>query len=106
MWQGMFQGVYAGKDVRKALVQQGNKRLNEKRIHVTQKPVILYKYMLKNYAKPGDKIGDFNMGSQSSRIAAHDMGFDYWGCENDPEIFQDGCKRFEDHILQLTIFQP
>ena len=43
------------------------------------------------------------MGSQSSRIAAWDMGFDYWGCELDPDYFQQGCKRFEDFRKQLKL---
>ena len=73
------------------------------KIHPTQKPVALYKWLLKNYAKPGDKIFDSHMGSQSSRIACWDGGFDYWGCELDPDYFRDGCKRFENHIKQLTI---
>jgi len=73
------------------------------RIHPTQKPIALYKWLLKNYAKQGDKIFDSHMGSQSSRIAAWDMGFDYWGCELDPDYFQQGCKRFEDFRKQLKL---
>jgi len=42
-----------------------------------------------------DKIFDSHMGSQSSRIACHKMGFDFWGCELDKEYFNAGCKRFE-----------
>lgn len=78
------------------------KELN--RIHATQKPVKIYKRILHNYAKPGDKIFDSHMGSQSSRIACYDGGFDYWGCELDPDYFRDGCKRFDNHIKQLTMF--
>jgi site-specific DNA-methyltransferase (adenine-specific) len=74
------------------------------RIHPTQKSIKLYKWLLKNYAKPGDKIFDSHMGSQSSRIAALDMGFDYWGCELDKDYFRDGCKRFENFKAQLKIF--
>lgn len=77
----------------------------EKRIHPTQKPVALYKWLLKNYAKPGDKIFDSHMGSQSSRIAAYDMGFDYWGYELDKGYFEAGCRRFELFKSQLKIFQ-
>ena len=64
-------------------------------IHPTQKPVALYKWLLTNYAKPGQKIFDSHMGSQSSRIAAYQLGFDYWGCELDPDYYRDGCKRFD-----------
>jgi len=67
------------------------------RIHPTQKPVSLYKWLLKNYAKEGDKILDTHLGSQSSRIAAYDMGFDFYGCELDKDYFEQGNKRFEDY---------
>lgn len=49
------------------------------RIHPTQKPVALYKWLLQNYAKQGDKILDTHLGSGSSRIAAYDLGFDFTG---------------------------
>lgn len=78
-------------------------REQQERIHPTQKPTALYRWLLKNYAKSGDKIFDSHLGSQSSRIAAYDMGFDFWGCELDPDYFRDGCKRFEEHKLQLKL---
>lgn len=68
----------------------------EKKIHPTQKPVELYAWILRNYAKDGDLIFDPMMGSQSSRIAAYKMGFDYVGCELDKEYFDKGCERFEE----------
>ena len=74
---------------------QGNMAQKESRIHPTQKPVALYAWLLKNYAKPGDRIFDPMMGSQSSRIAAYKMGFDYVGCELDKEYFAKGCERFD-----------
>ena len=73
------------------------------RVHPNQKPVALYKWLLRNYAKPGDKILDSHMGSQSSRIACYDGGFDFVGMELDPEDFAAGNKRFENHITQLTM---
>jgi site-specific DNA-methyltransferase (adenine-specific) len=73
-------------------------------IHPTQKPVKLYKHVLQNYAKPGDLILDTHMGSQSSRIAAYDMGFDYVGFELDEDYFQQGNKRFENFISQQKLF--
>ena len=76
----------------------------EQRFHPTQKPIYLYKWLLKNYAKEGDKIFDSHMGSQSSRIAAYDMGFDYYGCELDKDYFDSGNKRFEQFKSQLKIF--
>ena len=66
------------------------------KIHPTQKPVELYGWLLQKYAKEGDSIFDPMMGSQSSRIAAWKMGFDFTGCELDGEYFEEGCKRFEE----------
>jgi site-specific DNA-methyltransferase (adenine-specific) len=72
--------------------------------HPTEKPVQLYKWLLRNYAKPGDKILDTHLGSQSSRIACYEGGFDFWGCELDEEYFNAGNKRFENYKLQLILF--
>lgn len=85
---------------------QGNMKEKEERMHPTQKPVQLYKWLLKNYAKPGDKILDTHLGSGSSRIAAFDMGFDFLGFELDPEYFQKAEERFKQHIRQQVLFPP
>ncbi len=73
------------------------------KIHPTQKPVKLYEWILKNYAKPGDKILDTHLGSGSSRIAAFNMGFDFTGIELDPDYFQAQEKRFSNHKAQLQL---
>ncbi len=73
------------------------------RVHPTQKPLSLYKYCLQ-WAKVGDKILDTHMGSQSSRIAAFNMGFDYWGYELDLEYFEAGNKRFREQTMQQQLF--
>ncbi len=73
-------------------------------LHPTQKPVRLYKWLLKNYAKEGDKILDTHLGSGSSRIAADSMGFDFWGYELDKEYFDASCKRFDQYKAQLNLF--
>jgi site-specific DNA-methyltransferase (adenine-specific) len=83
---------------------QQNMKDKEIRVHPTQKPIALYKWILQRYAKEGDKILDTHLGSQSSRIASHEMGFDFVGCELDPDYFNDGCKRFEDYKKQLKLF--
>lgn len=74
------------------------------KIHPTQKPIALYGWILNNYAKEGDKIFDPMMGSQSSRIAAHRLGFDYYGCELDKDYFEKGNERFRKETQQLTLF--
>lgn len=78
--------------------------LKDGTIHPTQKPVALYKWILSRYAKPGDKILDTHLGSGSSRIAAWDMGFDFVGCEIDPDYFALEEKRFKEHTAQLRLF--
>lgn len=75
----------------------------EDKIHPTMKPTKLYKWILQNYAQPGDKILDTHMGSQSSRIASYLMGFDYWGWEIDKEYFKAGNKRFKEQTAQLKL---
>lgn len=77
----------------------------EKKIHPTQKPVELYKFLLKRYAKPGNKIFDSHLGSGSSRIAAYDLGFDFVGTEIDETYFADEEKRFAEHLKQPKLFE-
>ena len=75
----------------------------EDRFHPTQKPVALYKWILANYAKPGDKILDTHVGSASSLIACYDMGFDYVGFEIDEEYYKSAKKRLEEEMLQIRM---
>ena len=82
----------------------GNINSEKYRIHPTQKPVALYKWLLKNYAKPGDKIFDSHVGSGSSRIACYDMGFDFMGCELDPDYWKAQEERFKSHAMQGDLF--
>lgn len=83
-----------------AWVSSGGTRIFKKspnqinRIHPTQKPVSLYAWIMRNYAKPGDKILDTHLGSGSSRIAAYRLGFDFYATEIDKEYFEAQEKRF------------
>ena len=88
-WHGMLQGDMKNKEVR---------------IHPTQKPVALYKWLLKNYAKQGDKILDTHVGSASSLIACHQMGFEYLGFEIDEEYYTKAVERLETVKSQASIF--
>ena len=74
------------------------------RIHPTQKPVALYKWLLTNYAKEGDLILDTHVGSASSLIACHDLGFDAVGFELDPDYYQLSSERLENHQKQISLF--
>ncbi len=84
-----------------AKIYDGNN--SQERIHPTQKPVALYRWLLKNYAKEGDKILDTHGGSFSSAIACHMEGFDLDICELDEDYFNDAVKRFELNTCQKEL---
>jgi site-specific DNA-methyltransferase (adenine-specific) len=73
-------------------------------IHPNQKPLSLYVKILKEYAKPGDKILDTHVGSASSIIACIDLGFDVWGYELDKDYYQAAQKRITNFENQLKLF--
>ena len=75
------------------------------KIHPTQKPVALYAWILNNYAKEGDKILDTHVGSASSLIACHRLGFDYLGFELDEDYFNKAIERLEKETNQISIFE-
>ena len=77
---------------------------NENRIHLTQKPVQLYKWLLQNYAKEGDTILDTHFGSLSIGIACHDMKFDLTAIELDEDYYGMAKQRLINHQRQLTLF--
>jgi site-specific DNA-methyltransferase (adenine-specific) len=74
------------------------------KIHPTQKPVALYKWLLDKYAKPGDKILDTHLGSGSIAIACHDYGFDLTACELDTEYFNKAMDRINNYTKQQKLF--
>lgn len=83
---------------------QADMKNKEYRIHPTQKPVALYKWLLKNYAKPGDKILDTHGGSCSSVIACIDGGFDWIAFELDKDYYKSALDRINKHIKQTDLF--
>ena len=88
-WNGMLQGDMKNKQIR---------------IHPTEKPIQLYKWLLHKYAKPGHKIIDTHLGSGSIAIACYDYGFDLTACEIDKEYYEAALKRFNIHKSQMKIF--
>lgn len=116
--QAMFEYAWQSQDKQQArifrrspsadknCVSNGDSRLRQTkmRIHPTQKPVALYKWLLKNYAKEGEKILDTHGGSMSSVIACLEMGFDCWCYELDPDYFKAAKKRIEQYLSQQKIF--
>lgn len=100
LWNGMMQGVAIN-----SRVQQGNKQLNEKRIHPSQKPVIVYRHLLKNYCEKGWSVFDTHGGSASLAIACDQEGFSLTSIEKDMDIYNDSVKRFNDYKSQGTLWQ-
>jgi site-specific DNA-methyltransferase (adenine-specific) len=78
----------------------------ELKIHPTQKPVALYKWLLSRYAKPGDRIIDTHGGSGSICIACHDLGFDLDWIELDTDYYEAAVKRYKEHASQAVLFAP
>ena len=87
-WQGMLQADMKNK---------------ESRIHPTQKPVKLYRWLLENYAKPGQLILDTHVGSASSLIACESMGFDYVGFEIAPDYYAAAKNRMSKGVQAVLI---
>ena len=91
-WQGMIQGY------------GGNKKNNENRIHPNQKPIALYRWILSQYAKTGDKIIDTHSGSGSLAIACHLKGFEFLAIEKDYDYYKASVERYETEISQGRLF--
>lgn len=77
---------------------------NEKRIHPTQKPVALYRWLLQNYAKPGDKIIDTHSWSGSLACACHLEKFDFLAIEKDEDYYKSSVERLETLRSQGVLF--
>lgn len=99
MWRGMFQG----KSITEGTTQQGNKRLNEKRIHPTQKPIALYEWLLSRYAKPNDIILDTHVGSASSLIACYNTNHKFVGFELDEYYYKVSKQRLDTEMAQMRL---
>lgn len=76
----------------------------EKRIHICQKPIALYEWILENYAKSGDKILDTHLGSGSSAIASYKKGFEFVGVEINEIYLEETIKRIKKHFSQQELF--
>lgn len=93
MWNGMHQGSFGG-----------NVKLNETRIHPTQKPVKLYEWLLMNFAQSGQRILDTHLGSMSIVVAANNLGFELHGTEKNKTHFDNGCARCIQELKQERMF--
>lgn len=98
LWSGMIQG-----EAINSRRQIGNKKLNEKRIHPSQKPIKVYRKLLNDYAIPGMKILDTHLGSASIAIACDELGFDLVACEVDKVNYLKAIKRYADKKRELVL---
>jgi len=108
-WQKELGGDFADGELAwtsfdKVLRQYKKRSETFNRIHPTQKPVALYKWLLDKYAKQGDKILDTHLGSGSIAIACHDYKFDLTACELDKEYFDKAIQRIANHTAQQKLF--
>jgi site-specific DNA-methyltransferase (adenine-specific) len=95
-----YQGNYLGYE---SSITTQTSTPSEKRIHPTQKPIALYDFLLKEFAKPNDKILDTHLGSGSIAIACHYAGYDLTACEIDTEYFDKTMKRIKENTAQLGL---
>lgn len=100
---GMFDYAWTSFDGSNKIFRQ-SVQFEKDKIHPTQKPVQLYKWILKNYAKEGDKILDTHGGSMSSVIACLEMGFDITCYELDKDYFESAKLRIEQYLAQTKLF--
>lgn len=103
MCEYAFNSIDTTAKIFRASLSEGVQKEGE-RIHICQKPIKLYKWILKNYASPDFKIIDTHLGSGSSAIAAYDFGCDFVGTEIDLEYYKAAVKRFEEHKRQFKLF--
>lgn len=74
------------------------------KIHPTQKPIELYKWLLTHYAEKGQKILDTHLGGGSIAIACDELGFDLTACEIDKDYFDKANKRLKPYRNQQALF--
>jgi len=99
MWNGMMQG----KSINEGHIMQGNKKLNQKRIHPTEKPILLYDWTFLHYTKPGDRVFSPYMGSGSDALSSINFPIHYTGCENTEIHVNNALKRIMNKLSQPKI---
>lgn len=100
MWSGMMQG----KSLTEGHIMQGNKSLNQKKIHPTEKPIILYDWVHLNYMEKGQKKLSTHVGSASDAISSLKFDIDFYGCEISKINYTNAIKRLDNHRAQIRMF--
>lgn len=99
LWAGMCQA----KSLKEPMTQQGNKKLNEKRIHPCHKPVMLYDAIYLRFGFDGMKVIDTHLGGGSNRISCNKLNYEFVAAEIDKEYFDKQEKRYRSHVSKLRI---
>lgn len=100
MWNGMLQG----KSIKEGHICQGNKKLHQKKIHPTEKPIPLYKWLFMEYTKKGDKIVSGHTGSASDALASTFFDIEFIGCDAERQHYDNSVKRIQNKLLQTELF--
>lgn len=103
--QAMCEFAWVSFDKSAKIFKTSIQQIQFTRTHPTEKPIKLYKWLITHYALPGNRILDTHLGSGSSAIAAHKMGFDFVGCELDKDYYDGAIKRFKEQTMQQDMFQ-
>lgn len=96
LWSGMQQA----KNINEPMIQQGNKKLNEVRIHPCHKPILLYNMIYQLIGINGMKVIDTHLGGGSNRISANEFGFEFVASEIEEEYFCKQEIRYSAHKKQ------
>ena len=99
LWSGMHQA----KSLSEPTTQQGDKRLNEKRLHPCHKPILLYDAIYLRFGKPNMKVLDTHLGAGSNRISADKMGYEFVAAEIDIEYYTIQMHRYNSYKSQLLL---
>ena len=99
LWAGMCQA----KSLSEPMTQQGNKKLNEKRIHPCHKPVMLYDAIYLRFGFEGMKVIDTHLGGGSNRISCNKLNYEFVASEIDKEYFDKQENRYLNHVSKLRI---
>lgn len=105
MWNGMMQGLCVSENKQKASVQQGNKKLNEKRFHPTLKPIKIYQWMIRKFNLFRLKVLDTNLGVGSIILACIDAECMLIACDKETDYFEKACERGKNYYSQQNIFK-
>lgn len=61
--------------------------------HPTEKPIDLYKFLIKRYSNEGDTVLDPTFGSCNSGLASKELKRKYIGCEMNEEFYKKGVEK-------------